>query len=252
MKNISLLILGIIFSINSVNQCAAQSNSIEPINFKLEARASKQIYQLGEPVYLTLVLVNVTNRDVSFAWCFSVGAGEIQVFISEGKNNFKELNAGWGSVDAICPTTLKPNGRLEVNPKILWNFKPEESPNINPDVYERQKAVNIWSAFAFHNVGTHYLRARNGALESDPIQITITAPDGEDLEVWNKIQDSNDFAFLLQRDELYIQSYRIKEREVFQQKVETLINQYPNSFLAKSLETSLNKFKAKEAKRRKL
>ena len=89
-------------------------------------------------------------------------------------------------------------------------------------------------------------------IESEPIKITIEEPADEDLEVWNKIKNNGDFAYFIQEGDIRIPVYKMEERAKFQQEVEQILIDYPNSFYATSLRQSLDKFKANEAKRQEL
>jgi hypothetical protein len=71
------------------------------------------------------------------------------------------------------------------------------------------------------------------------------------LEVWYRIKDNGDIGYFLQEGEIVRGRYhKPEERAKFQQEVERLLNQYPNSFYAQSLRQSLDKFKANEEKRK--
>jgi hypothetical protein len=79
--------------------------------------------------------------------------------------------------------------------------------------------------------------------------VVIKEPEGEDLEVWNKIKDKKSFAYFIQNAEILGSNIDPEETAKFQAEVEDILQKYPNSFYAQSLRQSLDKFKANEAKR---
>ena len=82
------------------------------------------------------------------------------------------------------------------------------------------------------------------------MKITITEPNGENLDVWNKIKDNGDIGYFLQEGDLIRgRYYTAEERAKFQQEVQQIISEHPNSFYAQSLRQSLDKFRASEAER---
>lgn len=148
----------------------------------------------------------------------------------------------WGIVDIYAKTVLNPNESSKASGAILWQWLKQDVPG-----------------FKFSNPGIYYIKARYSilvegendriVLESEPIKIKIEEPVGENLEVWNKIKDNGNFAYFIQEGDILIPSYKTKERKKFQQEIEQIINQYPNSFYAESLQQSLEKYQAAEAKR---
>jgi len=91
-----------------------------------------------------------------------------------------------------------------------------------------------------------------GTLESEPIRVIVNEPEGENLEVWNKIGDNENFAYFMQNNETLISNDKPEERAKFQAELNDVLQNYPNSFYAQSLRQSLDKFNANEAKRQEL
>lgn len=220
----------------------------------LKVNSAKQSYMLGEAVNLTFELINNSKEDVSLG-CFGVGTGELQLFMSNGKKDYLEYNGGWGTVDAECHNLLKAGDKIEIpSVKVLWNYKINVN-HLNEDAAKEHTRGKITNDYAFPEAGIYYIKAwafNNGTskLESEPIQITIEKPIGEDLEVWNKIKDNGDFAYFIQAGEINIPSYKTQEKTEFLKQVEQIIIDYPNSFYSEFLRQNLNKFKTAEAKRR--
>ena len=245
---LSIIFLGV-FSFGTIQVKANLSNPLI-----LTVNSAKQSYMLGEPAELSFTLTNSSNKD-TLVGCFGLSNGDFQILTSQNNKDFLEYTGDWAVIDATCSGILKPDNKIEIPfTKILWNSKIEDSNIIASGVIERARKGKIVSYYAFPEAGIYFIKAKSLDLkiESEPIQITIKKPVGEDLEAWNKIKDNGDFAYFLQEGEFRIPSYKNEERAKFQSEVEDIINQYPNSFYAQSLRQSLDKFKSNEAKRQEL
>jgi len=245
MKNkyilLTLCIFGCFLGITSF--AYMQSNSTGKL--KLTVDSSKKIYKLGEVINLSFNLKNEGSETVFLLDIFGTGSGYLNIDISQNGEDYKRFqHPRWGKLDSCCSKiTLEPNKSSEASGKISWIWVKQNVPG-----------------YTFSNPGIYYLKASYTTmidgkkdrlfLESEPIQITIEEPTGEDLEVWNKIKDNGDFAYFIQEGSYRIPNYKPEERAKFQQEIENIINQYPNSFYAQSLQQSLDKFKAREEKRK--
>ena len=229
-----------------------QSNSAQ--KFKLTVNSSKTTYNLGETIDLSFSLRNEGNDSVRVGNYFDVKDGYLKIWISQDGITFKEYsNSKWGIADVIRGSIiLSPNESIETSTEILWNFVPDAANN------SRLPETQIANNYAFSTKGKYFLKVKYlthssdkiTEIESEPIQVTVTEPVGEDLEVWNRIKDNGDFAYFIQESDFRIPSYKTQERAKFQKAVEQLINHFPNSFYAQSLRRSLAKFKDNENKRK--
>jgi hypothetical protein len=218
-------------------------------DFSLELKTDKDTYILGEPVTTKFILTNTSKADLSVG-CFGVSTGELQLFISKDGDKFLEYNSNWGVVDAYCKNKIKSGDRIKTSDvKVLWNIKPSVE-HLNKESAKEVQKGKLLLDYAFRDEGTYYLKViYNGKLESEPVKITITEPEGKDLEVWNKIKDNGNFAYFIQEGDMLIPTYKPEERAKFQAEVEDILQKYPNSFYAQSLRQSLDKFKVSEVKR---
>jgi len=247
-KYIFLIVLGISIFSGATMLVTMQSNS-SPL--KLIVKSNKETYKLGEIVHLSFELKNISSKDAFIGEVFGVGGGSLTVHVSKDSKNFPEYSPGWGIVDFSPQATLiKPNKSIATSASVLWHLKPNALDGESNEVINEVGKKKLLTTYAFPEPGNYFVKAifRNN-LESEPIQITIEKPQGEDLEVWNKIKDDGNFAYFIQINDFLIPSYKTEEREKFKQKVEKIINTYPNSFYAQSLRQSLEKFNANQAKR---
>ncbi len=249
----------VFFGLTSLAYINGQTN--ESRQLELSVIPSKSDYMLGEVVNLSLKLSNKSKENISIIGNLTTEDGYLNIYVSKDGNNFRKyIHSKWGTVNAKRqPVNLSPNESVTNSATILWNSK-RETEGLNIDVAKKATEGRILTHYAFPESGTFFVKAsyyiystsHQGAIliESEPVKITIEEPAGEDLEVWNKIKNNGDFAYFIQEDEIRIPSYKPEERAEFEQKVEQIINQHPNSFYAESLRQSLDKFKAREEKRK--
>ena len=242
-------------------QIACTRSASSQTKLELEITASKPSYMVGEFNSFNFEITNKSNERVFFANALGAGTGYLKVFISKGDNNFKRyVGPRWGKDDAIPGVlTLKPNESVKNTTTIFWNVKPVISNSSPPDVIKRATEGKILADYAFPEAGTYYVKASYTIffakqanpiiIESEPIKVIIEKPVGEDLEVWNQIKDSSNFAYFIHEGDFLIPSYKPEERAKFQEEIEQILIDHPNSFYASSLRQSLDKFRANEAKR---
>lgn len=248
-----ILVFGSLCFLFAIGHVGVRAQSTGKLQLKIQS--SKQVYRLGEPVDLTFQLHNVSDSPVPVD-CFWTSTGALTVYLADSrKSDFAQYDAGWGTVEAVCNNIIKPGGNLQTSAKILWNRVIEDSNLISPDVTKRARVGRIASSYAFPKPGVYLIKASafnyaTAKIESEPLEVTIEAPVGEDLEVWNKIKNSCDIAYFIQIGDLQAPSYKPDEREKVLQEIEQIINQYPDSFYAEMLRDNLSKFHAAEARRK--
>lgn len=244
-----LLIFASLILVYSQVEQHSKSNSNE---LEVTVESAKSTYFLGELVLLNFEINNNTASDVYLGGT-KLNSGYLTISISFSDNKFKKYRAV-GTGKKTSPTLLKKGEQAKSSSKILWNANLAE----NCSNCEAYKETDILTYYAFPAAGSYHIKAvlhvSDGKelkqIESEPIKITIKEPSGEDLEVWNQIKDNGDFAYFIQEGNFRIPSYKPEERAKFEQKIEQIINQHPNSFYAESLRQSLVKFRANEEKRK--
>lgn len=248
----------IFFGLSSLVYLQEETNVTRKL--ELSVIPSKVNYMLGEVVTLSFKLTNKNDEKISIIGNLKTSDGYLNVYLSqEGDNYRKYIHSKWGTENTKRqPINFSPNENVTNSATILWNSK-RETEGLNNEVAKKATEGRILTHYAFPESGTYFVKAsyyiyfvtqeRPVLIESEPIQITIEEPVGEDLEVWNIIKDNGDFAYFLQESDFKIPSYKTNEREKFRLKIERILNQYPNSFYTNSLEQSLDRFKASEAKR---
>jgi len=237
----------------------AYMQSSKEYSIEIAVKPSKKVYMLGEVVSLDILLQNNGIEDVKIFGGLSKDDGLFSISISKDNRNFKKYShIKWGRADVKrIPVNLGSGKNTNTLATVFWNNKPSVSNSLAPDVIKQKEVGRILTSYAFPDAGEYYIKAsyflhltaKPILIESEPIKITIGNPQGENLEVWNRIKDDGNFAYFIQEGEFLIPGYKTEERDKFKQKIEEIINIYPNSFYTQSLSESLTKFNANEAKR---
>jgi hypothetical protein len=230
------------------------ANASNEIN--LTVMSPKNSFRLGEVVSIETKVTNSASVPV-----YLNGNGSkivsLEISFNENKDYKRYISSVRSSdlyvidsVDNLSTVVINPQETIDINDTILWNNIPN-APHPNSDV----DGINY---YAFPKAGVYFIKAviyiKKGEkyvlIESNQIKISVIEPQGEELEVWNKIKENGQFAHFLQEGDLTRGYHSPEERAKFQAEVEDIINQYPNSFYANSLRQSLLKFQANEAKRK--
>lgn len=231
---------------------AQMQNNAVPLT--LTVKSDKQSYELGEIVPISFELKNTSANDVTINDVFGVGSGSVTVYISRDGKNYPEYNSDWGQVDfAPASTVIKPGQSLSSSATILWHRKPNALQGESARVIKEVSEKTLLTDYAFPEAGTYYVKAvYNQNLQSAPLDITIEEPDGEDLDIWNRIKGRGDIAYFIQKGYVPIASYKSEEKSRFESNVRAIIERYPNSLLSKQLKTSFLKYQEVEIKRQEL
>ena len=218
--------------------------------FALKVSSEKQAYVLGETVKLNFDLINEGDKPIHLLYSPDVSTGYLKVLIASDGQEFNEYNnPTWGRNEKGGPN-LQPGQVFTSQADVLWNSKPQIS---------RRVKGRILTDYAFPQAGVYLIKAvvsipaksssdKLTRIESEPIQITINEPVGDDLEVWNLIKDKGDIAYFLQQGET--PTFQDEKAEKLLREVEQISQKYPNSLLANKLRSRLEKFRIDEEKRK--
>lgn len=232
---------------------AQVSQSGQIVNLK--AQPSKASFILGELVPMEISLRNEGTTDVMLRG-FDIKSGYLRVWIADSAGNYAEYtNASWGNAKTP-PVTLKAGREVVSQATILANSIPEIG-HLSSAAANRASEGKILTKYAFPKAGTYYIKAvllipgaEPTKVESAPIQITITDPIGEDLEVWDKMKDRTELAYFIQEGQVITTIER--EKTKFLSEVDHLVANYPNSLLVNQIGFARDRFRANEAKRKEM
>lgn len=213
---------------------------------------SQRSFTLGEPVQLKIELENDGSKVIN-PGCFAVETGNPRIFVGQSRDDLKKYShSQWGISDTKCGNlALKPQDKIEIRTSLLWNFIPSVA---NVDRISREQ---LTSSYAFPKSGVYLVKAKYSVnlaenvveVSSEPVEVVIEQPVGEDLEVWNKIKDNGDIAYLIQEGSLPgSYSYQASKRVQFEREVEQLVSQYPDSAIAGRLKERLRSLRVSQEK----
>lgn len=232
-------------------------------DLELKVWSSESSFLLGQTIPITFELKNLSST-ARFAKTFDPRIGYLKLYISRNKEPYqKYVGPGWGRLDTSAGNIeLNKNESLKLSVLVLWNGTPDFSLKTPNEVKNKTVESEIHTSYAFPDEGNYEIKAvytihftgekEPSFITSKPFSVHVTAPTGTDLEVWNKIKDNGKFAYFLQEGEIQIPSYRTEERAKFLSEIEQIISDYPDSFYARSLQQSLQKFRASEAKQQEM
>jgi hypothetical protein len=236
-----LLTLLVFVSLKITNSSKAQTSNED---LKLSLGVVQKSYLLGENVNLDLTLINRLPNTVLAP---SVDNGYLQIWIASADQKFKEYRgSNWGNKDG--GKAIKPGEISNNQITVLWNFVPA--------LIRKEEDNLLETHYAFPEAGIYFIKAtasfwnnnRKFVIESEPIQITVDDPVGDDLIIWNKIKENEELLFFMQQNKFL--TSKPGEREKLQKEVERITAKYPNSVLANQMKKSLEKYQASEDQRK--
>jgi len=227
--------------LNSVTKSYA-NNEVEIVT-----TLSKQSYTLGEPISLLLEVKNSTDKEAVFINSFDPVYGSLKLYIFNDNRsiNYEYTNPKYGVLETGGFIKLKANDKVSNSIKVLARLKSYDQADY---FFNEEGDYNVQVSYLVQLIG----QTKPIEIKSNTVKFTVKKPQGEDLEVWNKIKGNSNFGYFIQEGDFLIPSYRLEERSKLQSEIESIIYQYPNSFYAQPLRQSLDKFKANEAKRQEL
>jgi hypothetical protein len=212
---------------------AGQSTRAAPLQAHLEPQQSEWV--LGVPVELTASVTNVSNVPVKTYNNLGPEWEGIDFSISEDGSTFHGFRGPqWYLGDlmdiAVGTITLKPGEKVQASFSLLWN---------GPAATMRQSA---WNGFAFPHAGIYFVKARAsskvGDLMSNTVRVAIREPNGDDAEVWEAFKTDKGLA----------RFYSCPNVDANQaEKLQQLLNKYPNSSHAAFMKRALAAYAREKA-----
>lgn len=238
----------LLFRINSA--AAASPDNHLPVSVTL--KTDKTTYVLGEVVEVEFTTENSGKTPLSI-YEPSVDVGSLKIFVANPNDGFKEYTTfGWGRVMGR-KKDIQPGQKITDTISILWNGHP----NIDgwSELYAKPiRERRIMTDYAFPGPGVYFIKAAayvvdaNTPLETEPVQIVVNQPLGDDLSVWEQIKNNSEIAYLLQNGDL--QEPREDQKAKLVNMLNALLARFPNSTYSESLRINLEKYKQAELRRK--
>ncbi len=227
---------------------ASASSEVE-----IRVSVSRKEFQLGEIVPVDIAVKNVgrSNMQVSGP-CIKVATKTSSVYSSYLPPRTLFMLDG---ID--IPLILSPGEQKTTQQSVLWNDKPQVS-HLNEDAARSEKENKILSDYAFPKSGDYLIRGCTALLingkwkvvDSEPIEITVNDPEGEDLEVWNMLKRNGNIAYFMQVGDVPRKiQYNSEERESLLREIDRLVADHPQSAYSVVLRQRLKTFRTFQQKR---
>lgn len=228
-------------------------NKTENADLSFKGKANKETFVLGEPITVEFEFTNTGESPVLIG-AQGVEVGSLKIFIARSQDGeYKEyFGSGWGRKRGKEILLAPKQSHKYKEVAILWNGKPNVS-HLNEDAAKRILAGKITTEYALPEPGVYFIKGLSyigenaTPIESEPIQIVVNQPVGDDLEVWNQIKGNKEIAYLMQKGGF--DTGKEAEKERLTNQVEQIIVQYPNSIYSSYFKPNLEKYKADEARR---
>lgn len=235
---IGILVFGMMRS-NTVQSSEAKPDLI------LTVATDKETYILGERINLQFELRDKNDKTFTLRTLPTVEVGYMQVWLAAASDkNFKKYQgAGWGFSEGSKPWTGE---SFKSTAEILWNGKPfpngpppddqiiTEYPIMEPGVYLIKATAIIFLDGIKSDI-------EKIIIESEPVQIIVNQPVGDDLAVWNEIKNNDDFGSFM-RNGAFLYGKKPEETQKLLEKIEMLISKYPNSLLVSQIKQGHKRF----------
>ncbi len=196
----------ILLSAFTVSKGFAQESSLT-----FTVKPVKKAFIVGEPIQLR---TEILNQGIEIVKIFPIRERNFVLFISQDSYNYKKFHFSTEfGLRRRKPVTLIPNQRISTSLNVLWNVRrPDYSHTVASQkkrARELDRKSKIITEYVFEKSGLYFIKASAievlpGANEtqveimSDPIQIAINEPAGEDSEVWRDIKGDGMIALLMQ------------------------------------------------------
>lgn len=248
----SLFLLGFVLIYLGFSQVAPIVPSKSGTNLNVKVNSAKQNYIQGEVINLNFEINNDSSLDIPLKGV-DVESGYLKIFVASADQKFKAYsNSAWGR-EKTKGIIIKVGQTVKSQAMILWNFSPVNRFS-NLEGFEES---HVMTDYAFPKSGTYFIKAvlyipgeTPNKIESEPIQVIIDEPVGDDLKVWNQIKDNGDIAYFLQQGRT--PTYQDEKAEKLLKEVKQIAEKYPNSNLAGQMKQKLEKFRKDEEKRKEM
>lgn len=222
-------------------------NPTRDTGLSFSGKTNKATYILGEPVGIQFEFVNDGDLP-KIVPDKGVEVGSLKIFLADERDGiYKEYFAsGWGRQKGQR-STLLPKQSHKYDVTILWNGTPNVS-HLNETTAQQVLAGKVTTEYALPNPGVYFIKGVSYAgenfapIESEPVKIIITQPEGIDLEVWKQIKGNREIAYLMQKDAFDTEDGAKKAQ--LSSQVEQIYTQFPNSIYSSYLKPNLEKYKA--------
>lgn len=232
----------------TIANAAAQANAPEGI--VIDVRADKRPYVLGDPLELDIEVMNRSAATIQMPGQIDVWVGNIEVFVTDASGEYKQYRGpGWGLRDVADAgtQTLRSGRAANTSATLLYNHGSRVD-HLNAAA-QAKLGGRLAEGFAFTRAGIYSVVVvyrggdRMADVVSEPVQIVMTEPKGDDLQVWNRLRVDPETAYFLHTASAKGHPASDKALALVDT-LEALVNLHPASHYADAIRTSLAKHRA--------
>ncbi len=229
-----------------------QAQQVPALNFarlSFQLATDKTEYFPGELVRLDFHLTARAPEGAAAPDCLMVENGYVRVFLRFERGEYLEYHGpGWGMADLLPHIVLLPPGEaVNGSATLLYNHRPETA-HLRPLYAEQALSGRIPDEYALSRAGFYQLKARlydnemENYVDSDPVQIRVIEPEGENAPVWETMRRHPELGFLVQAGVLPGASSEAEEQQA-ESTLNGLLSAYPGSAYARQIRPQLEKFR---------
>ena len=168
----------------------------------MQITPDKQNYTLGEKIQLNVEVFNESSQDILSTDSLAKSCAYLQIYVSTDNKTYKQYFGPEFQIEGCEINLLLKSGEsYKTQTFLLWNGPPEFF-----QIYEPAKDLRAVSGFAIRKAGVYFIKAvlkfseeaKLENIESEPVQIVVNEPVGDELKVWYRIKDKGDIAYFIQ------------------------------------------------------
>ncbi len=219
---------------------------------RLDVKADKDKYVLGELVNLKFNITNTSDEPVSVDKNSDVYTGALRVFVAYESGDFKKyLGPRWSVKDAgVSFIKLSPGKSYQTEATMLCN-PVIDTAHLNPSAAAQAiKDENfVDGLYTLSQPGSYYIKAvlydtdSVHKIESEPVRIIEEEPLGDDIQFWETIKNDRNYGYFIQTGHLNESNNGSKTMRIVG-KLEQLLSSNPNSRYAAMITHGLSKHRS--------
>lgn len=262
-KNTLSGLLGLTTILVLTSSLFGQPGISDPQGFKLltlQIAADRREYIVGEPMVLSVSVINETARTVEIFNTLQLDVkntgGHLSIFIARVGESYKAYQGPWPVIDAVyAKVKLSPGFALREDITLLYtggysdlksDFKHLNELYAEPLRREAQEK-RFRRGFAFSEAGTYRIKAwfhghgSKAEIESEPIEVQVSEPQNpDDVAIWNVLKTDPAFAYFMQTGGSGEVHTSAKTKQIVKA-LESLVESYPASGYGEHIRSGLSK-----------
>jgi hypothetical protein len=246
---VNLAVLGV-FASGAVPSWAQTVRVSKPTlpGVTVEVRTDRQAYVLGETVEVEILARNGSSRPIAIPGGFDVWQGYVGVMVAFEDGPFREYRGpGWGLHDVALssPLVMGPKQTVATSASILFNHG-VPSGHLNAETAAAVSVGYLADGYALPVPGQYRIKAvlhgaaGDDAIESEPVEVAVEEPAGEDREVWNVLRSDPELGYFMQAGGPRSRSSELRRQHLVSV-LERLMTHYPASRHAEILRERLSR-----------